>query len=94
MLARLGFSVIANLDPSILLIDEVLAVGDAKFQQKCLKKMEEFKKKRVTMILVTHSCSDVERICSRAIWIDNHKVKMDGPVETVIPEYKKFFGIE
>lgn len=94
MLARLGFSVIAHLDPTILLIDEVLAVGDAKFQQKCMAKMKEFKDQGVTMILVSHSCSDVEKICSRAIWIDNHKIKMDGPVSEVLPEYKKFFGIE
>ena len=93
MLARLGFSVIAHLDPTILLIDEVLAVGDARFQQKCMSKMTEFKEQGVTMIFVTHSTSDVEKICSRAIWIDNHRIKMDGPVCEVIPEYKKFFGI-
>jgi lipopolysaccharide transport system ATP-binding protein len=94
MLARLGFSVIAHLDPSILLIDEVLAVGDANFQQKCLRKMQEFKEQGVTMILVSHSIGDVERICTRAIWIDQHKVKMDGKVEEVIIEYKKFFNID
>jgi lipopolysaccharide transport system ATP-binding protein len=93
MMARLGFSVIAHLDPTILLIDEVLAVGDARFQQKCLAKMKEFKEQGVTMILVSHSTSDVENICTRAIWIENHRIKMDGPVSEVIPEYKKYFGI-
>ena len=93
MLARLGFSVIAHLDPEILLIDEVLAVGDAKFQEKCLNKMKEFKERGVTIILVTHSLSDVKNLCSRAIWIDNHRIKMDDVVEKVIPEYINFFEI-
>lgn len=93
MLARLGFSVIAHLDPDILLIDEVLAVGDASFQQKCLKKMDEFKEQGVTIILVTHSISDVRRLCERVIWIDNHKLKMDGASQLVLDEYVRFFGI-
>ncbi len=93
MLARLGFSVIAHLDPTILLIDEVLAVGDAAFQKKCMTKMEEFRSKGITMILVSHNTQDVERICTRVIWIDNHKIKMDGTVSQVIPEYKNFFNI-
>jgi len=93
MLARLGFSVIAHLEPDILLIDEVLAVGDAGFQKKCLAKMEEFKKLGITIILVTHSTYDVEKLCERCIWIENHQVKMDGPTNKVIPEYKKFFNI-
>lgn len=94
MLSRLGFSVIAHLDPEILLIDEVLAVGDASFQKKCLTKMKAFRERGVTMILVTHSVADVESLCDRVIWIENHKVKMDGSVELVVPEYKKFFSIE
>ena len=94
MLARLGFSVVAHLEPDILLIDEVLAVGDANFQQKCLNKMEEFKKKGITIILVSHSISNVEKLCNRAIWIDNHKIKMDSLVTKVIPKYIEFFGID
>ena len=93
MLARLGFSVIAHLEPDILLIDEVLAVGDAKFQQKCLKKMKEFKEQGVTIILVTHSISDVDNLCERTIWIDDHRVKMDAPTNDVLPEYIKYFEI-
>lgn len=94
MLARLGFSVVAHLDPEVLLIDEVLAVGDAKFQQKCLKKMQEFKEQGVTIILVTHSISDVEKLCERTIWIDNHHVKMDAPTSEVMSKYIEFFGID
>lgn len=93
MLARLGFSVIAHLEPNILLIDEVLAVGDISFQQKCLAKMQEFKKSGVTMVLVSHNSDDVKKICSRAIWIDNHEVKMDGPVDEVVQAYNKHFNI-
>lgn len=94
MMARLGFSVIAHLDPTILLIDEVLAVGDVAFQKKCLAKMQEFRNKNVTMVLVSHNTNDVEKICSRVIWIDNHRVRMDGEVNEVITEYKKFFNID
>lgn len=87
MLARLGFSVIAHLDPQILLIDEVLAVGDASFQAKCIKKIQKFKEKGITIILVSHSAGHAEAICERAIWVDNHKIKMDGPSSEVIKAY-------
>ncbi|NJO43937.1 MAG: ABC transporter ATP-binding protein [Cyanobacteria bacterium CRU_2_1] len=84
MMARLGFSVIAHLDPEILLIDEVLGVGDIRFQQKCLNKMKSFQESDVTMVLVTHSVASVVNICSRAMWIENHVVKMIGdPIEVV-----------
>lgn len=87
MLARLGFSVVANLDPEILIVDEVLAVGDAAFQKKCLAKMAEFKKQGVTIILVSHSARDVETLCDRAIWIENHKIQADGPSSEVMRLY-------
>lgn len=87
MMARLGFSVVANLDPEILLIDEVLAVGDAAFRQKCLDKMSEFKKSGVTIILVSHSANDVEFLCDRAIWIESHHIRRDGPSSQVLTEY-------
>ncbi len=87
MMARLGFSVVAHLDPEILLIDEVLAVGDASFRKKCLNKMQEFKQKGVTIILVTHSAADVEFLCERVIWVENHKIKQDGPRSEILPLY-------
>jgi len=87
MLARLGFSVIASLDPEILLIDEILAVGDMAFQKKCLDKMNEFKKNGVTIIIVSHSMRDVERICDRVAWIEEHKIKMLGEAKEVIARY-------
>lgn len=87
MLARLGFSVISSLDPEILLIDEILAVGDMAFQKKCLDKMMHFKKNGVTIVFVSHSMSDVERICDRALWIENHCIKMIGTPSEIVARY-------
>jgi lipopolysaccharide transport system ATP-binding protein len=87
MLARLGFSVIAHLDPEILLIDEILAVGDIEFQKKCIDKMMSFKRSGVTMVLVSHSMQDVERICDRVIWIENHSIEIVGNPKDVIASY-------
>lgn len=89
MLARLGFSVVAHLNPDILLIDEILAVGDSEFQKKCLDKMIGFKKSGVTMVFVSHSMEDVKRICDRVMWIEEHKVKMVGEPEVVVASYNK-----
>ena len=89
MYARLGFSVIAHLDPEILLIDEVLAVGDMEFQKKCLNKMMSFKKSGVTMVFVSHSMEDVEKICDRVIWIDNRSIRMAGSPKDVVLHYTK-----
>lgn len=87
MTARLGFSVIANLDPEILLIDEVLAVGDIDFQKKCMDKMMEFKKNGVTIVYVSHAMTSVEKICDRVLWIDNHEVKMTGNPQQILAGY-------
>ncbi len=89
MMARLGFSVVAHLDPEILLIDEVLAVGDSAFQNKCRTKMKEFKQQGVTIILVSHSAGDIEELCDRVIWVENHCLKMDGLTKEVLPLYTK-----
>jgi len=94
MMARLGFSVVAHLDPEILLIDEVLGVGDIRFQKKCLKKMTEFKESGITMVLVTHSINSVITLCDRAMWIDNHTIRMIGkPLELAIA-YCEEAGVE
>jgi lipopolysaccharide transport system ATP-binding protein len=87
MLARLGFSVIAHLDPDILLVDEILAVGDLDFQKKCFAKMEEFKRKDITIIFVSHSMNNVERICDRVMWIEDHIIRMIGETEKVVKSY-------
>lgn len=87
MLARLGFSVIAHLDPQILLIDEVLAVGDYSFQRKCLETMEMFRTQGKTMIVVSHSAGDIEKLCDRAIWLESGKLACDGAPAEVIEKY-------
>lgn len=87
MLARLGFSIVANLDPEILLIDEILAVGDAAFQEKCLNRMMEFRRRGVTMVFVSHAMDNVRKICDRAVWIETHSVKMIGEPSNVVLAY-------
>ncbi len=87
MLARLGFSVVSSLDPEILLIDEILAVGDIKFQKKCLDKMMGFKKSGVTMVFVSHSMEDVKQICDKVMWIEDHRIKMTGKAYEVVKGY-------
>lgn len=87
MLARLGFSVVAHLEPDIMVIDEVLAVGDEEFQKKCIAKMREFKRSGVTMLFVSHSMPSVEMICDRVMWIENRSIKMVGAPAEVILKY-------
>ncbi len=87
MAARLGFSVAVHLDPDILLIDEVLAVGDADFQVKCLAKMEEFRRRGTTMVFVSHNLADVARISDRAALLDGGRLAALGAPADVIAEY-------
>ncbi len=88
MLAKLGFSVISQVDPDILIIDEVLAVGDIAFQRKCIETINDFKKKGVTILFVSHNLADITQICDRVIWIENHKLKEMGESSAVIASYK------
>lgn len=88
MLAKLGFSVITQVEPDILIIDEVLAVGDIVFQRKCLETITNFKNKGVTILFVSHNLSDVEKICDKVVWIENHKLKESGDAKFVIESYK------
>ena len=89
MMARLGFAVAAHVEPDILLIDEVLAVGDAEFQERCFQKIEEFKRHGVTIFVVSHDVRALRRVCDRILWIEDHKLKMDGPMEKVLALYEK-----
>lgn len=96
MLARLGFSVVSSLDPEILLIDEILAVGDMEFQKKCTDRMMGFKNSGVTMVFVSHNMVDVLQICDRVVWIDGHTIKMLGTPQDVVTDfrlYKKSLGL-
>ncbi|MCB0795549.1 MAG: ABC transporter ATP-binding protein, partial [Flavobacteriales bacterium] len=87
MKVRLGFAVAAHLDPEILIIDEVLAVGDAEFQRKCLGKMKDVSQSGRTILFVSHNMVSVRSLCSRVIWIHDGKVKEDGPTEDVVRNY-------
>ena len=86
---RLAFSVAINVDADILLIDEILSVGDEHFQNKCFDKMRELKAKGKTMVFVTHSMQSVRNLCDRAVWLCNGEIKMDGETNTVVDEYIK-----
>ena len=92
MVARLGFAVVAHLDPDVLLIDEVLAVGDAPFQARCERRMKEFRAKGVTMMFVSHDLAAVERICDRAVLLDNGRIAAAGAPAEVIVEYRRRTG--
>lgn len=87
MYTRLAFSVAVNVDADILLIDEILAVGDASFQSKCFNKMMDIKAKGTTIVLVSHALGDVEKVCNKAIWIKNGKIGMSGTPHDVVPHY-------
>lgn len=89
MYMRLAFSVAINVDADILLIDEILAVGDQHFQEKCLDKMNELRNEGKTMVFVTHSMDQVKKLCNRAIWLSDGKIKEDGEVSLVIDKYLK-----
>lgn len=89
MYMRLAFAVAINVDADILLVDEVLAVGDQHFQDKCIAKMKELKEEGKTMVFVTHSLGTVKDFCNRAVWLNNGEIKMDGEPEEVIEEYLK-----
>lgn len=86
---RLAFSVAINVDADILLIDEILAVGDQHFQDKCFKKLEELKDSDKTIVIVTHNLDSINKLCNRAIWINDGEVKMDGECSDVISNYLK-----
>ena len=92
MYMRLAFSVAINVDAEILLIDEILAVGDQHFQDKCFTKLEELAKSKMTIVIVSHSLDSIKKLCNRAIWINEGKVAMDGKCSEVIDEYLKVCG--
>jgi lipopolysaccharide transport system ATP-binding protein len=96
MQMRLAFAVAAHLEPEILLVDEVLAVGDLEFQKKCLGKMEEVSKSGRTIVFVSHQMNQIRRLCERVLWIDDGKVRLDGATEAVIGAYERFtlYGAE
>jgi len=89
MYMRLAFSIAINVDAEILLIDEILAVGDQHFQELCYAKMMDLKKQGKTMVFVTHSMDAVRKYCDRAVWLYQGRLRMDGPTSEVVDEYLK-----
>ncbi len=87
MYMRLAFAVAINVDADILLVDEVLAVGDQHFQDKCIAKMKELKEEGKTMVFVTHSLGTVKEFCNRAVWLSNGEIRIDGKPDEVIDKY-------
>jgi ABC-2 type transport system ATP-binding protein/lipopolysaccharide transport system ATP-binding protein len=87
MYMRLAFSVAIHVDPEILLIDEILSVGDANFQKKCLEKIEGFKHSGVTIVIVTHDMGTIEKICDRAVWMDGGSIVDQGEADRIVNLY-------
>lgn len=87
MRVRLGFAVAAHLEPEILVVDEVLAVGDAEFQRKCLGRMNEAATEGRTVLFVSHQMEAIQSLCSRAIWLENGSVRQDGTADQVVMSY-------
>jgi len=93
MVARIAFAIATVTEPDILIVDETLSVGDVFFQQKCEDRIQHFiKNGDVTVLFVSHSIEQVERICQRAIWIEKGDLRMDGPVAEVCEAYRGQFG--
>ena len=89
MVARLGFSVAVHLDPEVLLIDEILAVGDARFQTKCYERLEEFRRQGTTLVIVSHTLSEIQQLCDRAVWLDRGRIVRQGEPRDVLEAYAR-----
>ncbi len=87
MYIRLAFAVAVHVEPQILLMDEILAVGDAKFQKKCIEKIKEFKKQGITIVFVSHNMEDVYEICDRVVWLDHGHIKEMGNTKEIGERY-------
>ena len=88
MMARLGFATAIHVDPEILVLDEVLAVGDATFQAKCIKRIGEMAEAGATMLVVSHQLSLIQTMCTRGLWLERGELKLDAPVDEVVAAYK------
>ena len=92
MYMRLAFAVAINVNADILLIDEILAVGDAAFQAKCFNRLQEIKAAGTTIVIVSHSLSQIEQICERSIWIEDGLIRMEGKPRDVHPHYMEYMA--
>jgi ABC-type polysaccharide/polyol phosphate transport system ATPase subunit len=91
MFMRLAFSIATVVEPDILIIDELLAVGDEGFQTKCKNRIKELINKGTTVILVSHTIAQIEELCNRVIWLDKGKIKMQGDTKEVCDSYRNFY---
>ncbi len=89
MYMRLAFSIAINVEPEILLIDEILAVGDDSFQRKCFSKMQEFSGSGCTLVIVSHSLNDIKKVCNEVVWLNKGKLELIGEPDYVIDQYKQ-----
>ena len=92
MIVRLGFAIVAEMEPELLLVDEVLAVGDERFQQKCTERFERFREDGVTVMIVSHSMNLVESLCSRAVLLEQGRILAEGTTANVVTEYRSLVG--
>jgi ABC-type polysaccharide/polyol phosphate transport system ATPase subunit len=94
MYGRLAFSVAVNMDPDILLIDEALSVGDARFRRKSFEKMKELCGQARTIVLVSHAMGSISELCDHAIWMDKGELRARGAPDEVIDAYTKFLDVK
>lgn len=94
MYVRLGFSVAVHVDPDVLIVDEVLAVGDAAFQRKCLNRIEDFQRQGKTILFVSHAAGQIESLCTRAILLDHGRVLFDGPPRQTTKRLNELLGVD
>ncbi|MFZ4508616.1 MAG: ABC transporter ATP-binding protein [Fimbriimonas sp.] len=92
MMARLGFSVAVHVDADVLLVDEVLAVGDYDFEQKCYRTIEEFRAKGGTVLFVSHQMDAIERVADRVVWLDRGLIRETGSAAEILPRYRASFS--
>lgn len=91
MVARLGFAIATLTKPDILIVDEILSVGDYTFQQKCEKRISEMMANGTTVIIVSHSIEQIERLCDRVVWLEKGTKRMEGPADTVCKAYREAY---
>lgn len=94
MFMRLAFSIAISVNPDILIIDEVLSVGDARFQKKCMDRIQEIKERGTTILFVSHSADQVKAICNKALWLEKGELKRFGRANEVITAYTEFLGVD
>jgi ABC-2 type transport system ATP-binding protein/lipopolysaccharide transport system ATP-binding protein len=90
MIARLGFAVATSKRPEILLVDEVLSVGDGPFQEKCLERIRSFRTQGTTIIIVSHGMGTIQSVCQRALWLDHGQIRAQGDAKDVVEQYTHF----